>query len=49
MQSSSSRSYASGVSTRNEVAYSKSIVTLRSLTPALGTLAPNRSEMPSSG
>src|SRR5882762_551672 len=49
MQSSSRRSYASGVSVKKAVMYWKSIVTLRILRPALGTLAPNRSEMPSSG
>src|SRR5882672_3647411 len=49
MQSSSRRSYASGVSLRNAVMYWKSMVTLRILRPALGTLAPNLSEMPSSG
>src|SRR5207248_9818845 len=49
MQSSSNRSYASGASTRNDVTYWKSIVTLRMRSPALGTLAPNLSEIPSSG
>ena len=49
MQSSSRRSYASGVSTRKDDMYVKSIATFRRRTPALGTLAANRSEMPSSG
>src|SRR5712691_4205406 len=49
MQSSRSRSYASGASTRNEDAYRKSIATLRRRMPAAGTFAPNLSEMPSSG
>src|SRR5215472_9129133 len=49
MQSRSSRSYASGASTRNADAYRKSMLTLRIVRVGVGTLAPNRSEIPSSG
>src|SRR5665213_2248983 len=49
MQSRSRRAYASGVSTRKDDMYVKSMATFRRRRPALGTLAANRSEIPSSG
>ena len=47
--SSSSRSYASGDSSRNVSSYEKSMLAVRTRNEWPGTFAPKRSEMPSFG